>query len=361
MKKQATPKRVTQKNVEEEIVKISGWEDYTNYQIAHALTPLFVQEPAKSVISKALSKLRQMDSSQDTEHELLRHFGQSSGTGATERNALSSKNLRVVRTLSNTVKGGESSEAKLGKLASEVFEAHLATRKLPLSRLALGSGHAVGAFVDALEPGTRKVTVAPTSMALRTADGTSHDAIWNVLKFHWEASEQTSSPCICAIPPFVREEAGHVSHLKKVKSLQAVYEAAKRADFVVIGIGSVGGDSPIRRVLNAYGVNESQIDDRVAGEVNLSLLDENGNDITAEIFSVSPKASSQLWEGSHPAYPALGISALRAIADDPKRTVLAIAAGSHKVQPIRAALMAGLINILVTDDSTAASVLAGLD
>jgi DNA-binding transcriptional regulator LsrR (DeoR family) len=329
---------ISQDQIKDYIITIPRWEGMRQKDIQTELEKKCGHRPSQSVVSRATKQLLSEGLLTGTVKELKRRFA-------------CLQSVRLVR-------GGGDEE--LGQAAAAEFAKQFRARKMPISRLALGSGSAVGAFVDALPQEKRMLTVAPTSLALRRTDGASQDALWNVLRFHWK-SDQKTSPCVCAIPPFVRSEAKAISHLKTVQSLQQVYDAAKRADFVVLGIGSVTGRSPILDVLTAYGVDEDRIKDRVTSEVNLCLLDENGLDITAEIFNAPSKPSLPSWEGSHPAFPALGFSALKEIADDPKRQLMAIAGGQHKVQPIRAALLAGLINVLVTDRETALGVLTGLD
>lgn len=332
----ATP--ITQDQIRDHIAAIPKWEGMRQKDIQDELEKKCGHRPSQSVVSRATKQLLSDVQLTGIVNRLKAHFA-------------SLQSVRLIR-------GGADDE--LGQAAADEFARQFRARKMPISRLALGSGSAVGAFVDALPREKRKLIVAPTSLALRRTDGASQDALWNVLKFHWQ-SEQQTSPCVCAIPPFVRSEARAISHLKTVRSLQEVYDAARRADFVVLGIGSVTGKSPILDVLTAYGVEEDQIKDRVTSEVNLCLLDEDGRDITAEIFKAPSKPSLPSWEGSHPAFPALGFSALKEIANDPKRQLMAIAGGQHKVQPIRAALLAGLVNVLVTDQETALGVLTGLD
>ncbi len=332
----ATP--TSQDQIKDHIAAIPEWKGMLQKEIQDILEKQCGHRPSQSVVSRATKQLLSEAHLNGIEDQLKTRF----------------PCLQSVR----LVRGGGDDE--LGQAAADEFAMQIRARKMPISRLAIGSGSAVGAFVDALPREKRKLIVAPTSLALRRTDGASQDALWNVLKFHWQ-SEQQTSPCVCAIPPFVRSEAKAISHLKTVRSLQEVYDAARRADFVVLGIGSVTGKSPILDVLTAYGVEEVRIKDRVTSEVNLCLLDEDGKDITSEIFNAPAKASHPSWEGSHPAFPALGFSALKEIADDPKRQLMAIAGGQHKMHPIRAALLAGLINVLVTDQKTALGVLTGLD
>lgn len=110
-------------------------------------------------------------------------------------------------------------------------------------------------------------------------------------------------------------------------------------DWALVGIGAIGlyhTRGFLETLYSMYG--QKAVEDRAVGDINLLLLDEKGHVIPLmppnAVLAISP---SQLSATGH---------------------VVAVAGGAGKADAIYAALLSGLIKILITDEPTAALVLS---
>jgi len=128
--------------------------------------------------------------------------------------------------------------------------------------------------------------------------------------------------------------------LLTVRQIRELLDRARRADIALVGVGGViPGTSSFFDLLSSSDADrESIIDNQAArGELFGHIFDENGRPCAADL-------SDRL----------IGVDI-----DDVRSIPLSIgvAAGSHKVEPIRGVLRGGYLKTLVTDEPTASSVL----
>ncbi|MCU0914389.1 MAG: sugar-binding transcriptional regulator [Planctomycetes bacterium] len=116
-------------------------------------------------------------------------------------------------------------------------------------------------------------------------------------------------------------------------------ELAGRADVALVGLGSFDQGSTLlagRDTLTAAEVEELR-GSGVVGDIALQFFDRGGRRV------------------SHPIYERIVGTSIETIQSIPR--VIGVAGGLEKIAVIRAALRGGLINVLVTDDQTAARLL----
>ncbi len=138
-------------------------------------------------------------------------------------------------------------------------------------------------------------------------------------------------------PAIVESEATGAALLGD-RIVQAALEAARTSDLALVGIGQMDDDSTLVRGGHVNPADWARL--RAAGAA--------GN-VNTDFFDVRGRALDDLRRRTI----AITLDELRTI-----DTVVAVAAGLGKVRAIRGALATGAIDILVTDEATAAAVLA---
>lgn len=263
---------------------------------------------------------------------------------------------RVELTLAKDAKIPKTQLQTVEDLAVNVFKHYCYSKDGVVTRtVALGSGQTIQKFVSTLALEDRQLTVTPASLVMRNADGSSVDAVSNVLDFHWRSNKKTSL-VISVIPPLERSELGLMVSFRKIKAIIEAFQEAARAQVLVLGIGGLEPKSASFGMFKSIGVTEKKhlTPNDAISEINMSLLNDRGEDVTSKVFcDIAESASANAWKGSHPVFPALGIENIRAIAKDSKKIVIGIAYGQHKAHAIKAVLQAGLLNCLITDYETA--------
>jgi len=138
--------------------------------------------------------------------------------------------------------------------------------------------------------------------------------------------------------PVLARDRKELRLLQGQEAVRHTLELCKRADLTVVGIGNMGRSAPL--YVDGF-ISDAEMDILEAagatGEITSWIYDATGTRIETEFNS--RVASAPLPEASN-------------------RDVVGVAVGRAKVAAIRAALVGGLINGLVTNESTATRLLA---
>jgi dCMP deaminase len=140
--------------------------------------------------------------------------------------------------------------------------------------------------------------------------------------------------------------------LAQGKVLKNMRAEARKSDFVFLGVGSVDGESPsfwavaqaatarkFHRFVKALGI---------AGEINNQVFDALGHDCTSQVAGLSDHLINVLTLDD----------IRRMAANSRKQKVVMVATGEEKTGAIRAALQAGLANVLITGSDDAERLVA---
>jgi DNA-binding transcriptional regulator LsrR (DeoR family) len=204
--------------------------------------------------------------------------------------------------------------------------------------IAITGGKAVSAVVENIAP-TRafNVTVVPLT------GGVQGKYYTDVNHLATQLADKLGGSAVLLHAPLFAESREQRDTLMKVGSISQVFDLARRARVALVGIGSVTseGSSYLDLVPTADPGPESLLAGDAGGEFLAHLIRDDG--------SVADSAlNSRL--------VALNPTELAACPN-----TIGLAAGSAKVRPIRAVLAGGLIDSLVIDEETAASVLAAAE
>ncbi len=212
---------------------------------------------------------------------------------------------------------------RLGQAAAQYLMRHLPENSL----LAVGWGEMVGAAIHRLghlATDRRVDLVSLTGGVQAYADGLR--IVGGAQKFYLVPA------------PLIVESGEIASALRNETSVRSILDMSMQANFALVGIG---GLTPEATVIRHGYVHPNEVESMrrrgVVGDVLCRFIDSDGAEVDLPL---------------HRRVVGVPLSDLRR---GPK--VIAAAAGSEKVQAIRAALRGGFINIFITDEETAPALL----
>jgi len=151
------------------------------------------------------------------------------------------------------------------------------------------------------------------------------------------------------IPPLtagtIKEAKQVLDYLLNIESIAEVYGKLKELDVAIIGIASLMDPASRERNAKYYGVDLNFIEEiskKAVGNILWQFFDENGNLVDSDL---------------HERVITVTLEQLRRMSRSPERRVIAVAGGEYKVKAIRAAILGGFIDTLITDIDTAEKLL----
>lgn len=200
--------------------------------------------------------------------------------------------------------------------------------------IALGTGRALRAMVEALGP-----IEAPQHRLVSLIGNIAPDGSASYFEVIMRLAEKAQVPHYPMPVPVVSDTVEENATLQSLRAVRKVRELAQSADVTFVGIGQMSDDAPL---LTDGFLTPAELRDiqgaGAVGEIAGWIFDREGRYLD---LAINPR-----------------LTAVRVPATTPERPVIAIAAGPSKVAPTAAALRAGLINGLVTDETTARAILA---
>lgn len=132
-------------------------------------------------------------------------------------------------------------------------------------------------------------------------------------------------------------------HPKLKAEMEKMYEAASTIDVAVVGVGTVGLDTPgFCALAEHHGLSPDNLKQMGAvGEVNYRPFDETGKPVDTSEIEKLTKHTTAVEHGT-----------FRELIEQGKH-VIAVAGGKSKKEAIHAALKGGLFNVLITDQEVA--------
>ncbi len=132
--------------------------------------------------------------------------------------------------------------------------------------------------------------------------------------------------------------------------IRTIYEEAHDVDVAVVGIGSMGPETPgFCSIAEHYGVSPHQLKAmKVVGEINYQPFDGEGNLVKKAALRNLIKRVI-----------AVSAERLREMTRQHGKLVIAVAGGRQKVEAIRGALAGNLCNVLITDEEVAQALARG--
>ncbi|MEO8741506.1 MAG: sugar-binding transcriptional regulator [Casimicrobiaceae bacterium] len=196
----------------------------------------------------------------------------------------------------------------------------------PKCSIGVGHGRTLAAVADALpkvlRPKSRFVSILGSLTRRSTAN--PFDVIYRF-------AERTGGEGYFVPAPFFVDSVDDAEVLRSQRMVQSVLDLAKKTDLILLGIGNLRNTpaiyEPERKALADLGI---------VGEVLGQFLDREGRPVACDMARRSIS---------------LRLDELR------DRTVIGIAEGSDKAVAIRATLRSGLLSGLITDETTARTML----
>ncbi|OCA87781.1 transcriptional regulator [Bacillus sp. FJAT-27225] len=155
-----------------------------------------------------------------------------------------------------------------------------------------------------------------------------------------ELAKKINGTCTYLYAPAVVESEELKDRLMAMQDIQTVLESGRNVDMALISVGNPFKDSTLVKIGYLQEDDLSYLQEIGAvGDIGFRFFDRNGSSLN---HSLDRKA--------------IGIS-LEELKDIPK--VVAVVEGENKVESIVGALRGGIINVLIIDEQTAASIVKG--
>ncbi len=223
--------------------------------------------------------------------------------------------------------------AQLGQLAATLLETHLTDAQT----IALCPGRSTHAVVHALKPNIA------ANIRVVQAIGNMPDALleYDAAALARGLAQKLGGEVVYLSSPLVADTMESAGVLRTQRDIARALDAARHADLALVGVGDLDPVSSgfVRTGLLSAAELDALRADGATGDIAWRIFDGAGR--------LHPCDFNQRVIG-------LSLADLTGIA-----RVVAVAAGIHKADAIRAALRSGALHALATDDRTAAAVLRG--
>ena len=199
--------------------------------------------------------------------------------------------------------------------------------------IAFGTGRALRAMAEQFSPPDARQHRIVSLLGNIAPDGSA--TLYDVIS---RIAEKLNAPYYPMPVPVISDTPEERAFFMHLRPVQAVYELAQRADVTFVGVGQMGPDAPL--ALDGF-VSRDILNDLqrlgAAGEIGSWVYNDMGD------YLDSPRNAL--------------VGGVRVEAGQ-RHPVIGVAAGPAKIRAIRAALIGRIINGLVTDEATAAAILA---
>ena len=235
--------------------------------------------------------------------------------------------LNAVVVVPGSFKSGRAREILLARGALELLGKH----PTQISRMGLGWGRSVFAFVEAVEPGHLLLGNTVELVPLIGGSGQSH-GVFQSNEIVRRAAEALGARARLLYAPALVSDGRVVQTLLQEPSIRSVWEAWQELDVAIVGIGR----PPDPSIGPLYEVEYLQDETLTTAAVG---------DVCAHYFDADGQPAAEKYDSRLVAIDRDGL----------RRTSLTIglAGGREKVASIVGAARAGLVNALVTDEETA--------
>ena len=250
--------------------------------------------------------------------------------------------LRQARVAVVSQAGGEMAIMDaIGDCAAKYVEENLQ----PGNKVGVGGGRTMRSLVEHL----RATTLPPLEVYPMESLGPVHISA-NTVAANFAASGEGITAFGLPIPPLtagsLEEAQGILEYLLNLESVVHVRQGLEQLDVAIIGLGSLTDPGSRERDARYYGVELEVIEaisEKAVGHILWRFFDGDGNVVDSEL---------------HRRVISVELAQLTAMSRSPERMVIGIAGGQHKIQMIRAAILGGFIDAIITDIDSAEQLLA---
>lgn len=256
-----------------------------------------------------------------------------------ERDLRNKFNLKYAA-VSNSSEDYEQLKGFLGSRCASFFEELL--EKKNTSKVGIGGGGSLLAFVEAAKSRSRPVEIYPLSLFARGAEVKYVNSSF-LANYLLTKSLPEAKGFIVGVPPLPRKYELAKDFARWIRTeipeVRDVLTGATDVDIAFVGLGSVTPSRDMFDEFSKLGITYDYITKNGGiGGINHNYFDRSGNQIGQGIVT-------------------LEISQLKKMAKDPLKAIVLVAGGNHKREAIEVALKSKMVNSLVTDETTASYLL----
>jgi len=199
--------------------------------------------------------------------------------------------------------------------------------------IALGTGRALRGMVDAMT-----TMDAPQHRLVSMIGNIAPDGSASFFDVIMRIADKVRAPHYPMPMPVISSSLQEFAAFTALAPIARVRELAQRADVIFVGVGQMGDDAPL-------------LADGFITPAELAALQKQGavGEVAGWVFDA---------EGRYLESPDTTRNGGVQIVPRLARPAIGVAAGASKVPPIRAALKAGILNGIVTDESSARAILS---
>ncbi len=199
--------------------------------------------------------------------------------------------------------------------------------------IAFGTGRALRAMAEQFTPNDARQHRIVSLLGNIAPDGSA--TLYDVISRIAEKLNATYYPMPV---PVISDTAEERAFFMRLRPVRTVFDLAQRADVTFVGVGQMGADAPLA------------LDGFVSPDVLAELQAQGAaGEIASYVYDT---------EGHYIDSPRNALIGGVRVAPGQSQPVIGVAAGPSKIKAIRAALLGRILNGLVTDEPTAAALLA---
>jgi deoxyribonucleoside regulator len=235
----------------------------------------------------------------------------------------------------------------LGKVAAEYFDKNIESKM----RVGISGGNTTYEMVEALPEKERNLQLFPTAIIGRGPRLPEHADPMVLLSNLWKRNRQAGQAYYATILPFEKarnpkKAIEERDEFLKRQKVDEVWKGMKETDIAFASVGPVSAEKEyqhgrtVLELLADINIDEGWLKQQgIVGDISYSFFNGKGE-------------TKDQWRF----FLTLGVEHFREMAANPKKRVVLIA-GKHKESVLKVALRGRLCNVLITDETTAETLL----
>jgi len=227
-------------------------------------------------------------------------------------------------------------KTNLGQAAATCLEAYVEPRTK--TKIGIGGGSSLFRMVELLERKPRPIEIYPLSLFARGPLVEFYSSTF-IAMYLLTKCLPLASAYVVGVPPMPTSRQFAVKFrdwlLNEFPEVRQVYEGSKTVELAFVGLGAAIPSGDIFGEFSKLGYTFEYMQEHgAAGGINYNYFD---------------KAGQQIGKG----LPTLSVDELRAMSQDPAKTVVLVGGGPHKEQSVEIVLTTRMANAIITDEDTA--------
>ena len=227
-------------------------------------------------------------------------------------------------------------KTNLAQAAVSCLEAYIEPRTR--TKVGIGGGSSLFRMVELLEKKPRPIDIYPLSLFARGPMVEFYSSAF-IAMFLLTKCLPIATGYVAGVPPMPasRQSAARFRNwlLNEFPEIRHVYEGSKTVELAFVGLGAAIPSVDIFGEFSKLGYTFEYMQEHgAAGGINYNYFDNAGQQIGQGLLTLS-------------------VDELRAMSQDPAKTIVLVGGGSHKEQSVEIVLRTRMVNAIITDEDIA--------